>query len=84
MYVKHYYLHTYVASSGPRPWGVLYPPVSLANFTVKEHEGETGTSPLPGASPPTGFYSVPLQNLIISVTQLSHMIIKLHAAQCLK
>ena len=27
--------------------------MSVANITVKEHEGETGTSPPPGASPPT-------------------------------
>ena len=28
--------------------GVLDPPVSVANITVKEHEGETEISPLPG------------------------------------
>ena len=28
--------------------GVLDPPVFLANITVKEHEGETEISPLPG------------------------------------
>ena len=28
--------------------GGLRPPMSVANITVKEHEGETGTSPPPG------------------------------------
>ena len=35
-------------SQDPPMKGVLDPPVSVANITVKEHEGETGTSPPPG------------------------------------
>ena len=36
---------TYTAAD---PGGVLDPPVSVANITVKEHEGETEISPPPG------------------------------------